>query len=93
MTSEKEKHIHRIVIQANIIQNFEISPPVLVVNQQQATGKEPIRIALKNKGQNKVEITDVIYDKSIFELRSQTKHQLEFRFKSSSSVEFIKDEY
>lgn len=90
LTSEKRKNIHRISIRANIIQSFEISPPVLVVNQYQATGKEPIRIALKNKPSNKVEITGIDYDKSIFELRSQTKHQLEFRFKSGSLPKALK---
>ena len=45
LTSEKREKIFIVFpYKANIIQNFEISPPVLVVNQHQATGKEPISI-------------------------------------------------
>ena len=90
LTSEHKRNIYRIVIKANIIQNFEISPPVLVLNQQQVRGKEPIRLALKNKTQKNVQITDVMFDKNIYELRSKSHDRIELRIKSSSSVEFSK---
>ena len=80
----KKRSEHRISIKAKIKQNFELVPPVLVLNEHQLDGSSPIRISLKRKTKEDIKITDLEFSSKYFTLAKQTDTQVELRFNKYS---------